>query len=133
MSNQKDAPPSDEARAPAAKPATLLRHFQTVPLLRHMRLWQKLLCIVVVLLIPTLFLLRDFVSRASQDIVRTRNELCLDEHSRPLRVILENQVALRLGRAESEAGSSGPSATRVRRSKALWRNSIGCKHRAAAA
>jgi methyl-accepting chemotaxis protein len=107
MSSQKDAPQSEEALAKVAKPVTLLRRFQTVPLLRHMRLWQKLLCIVVVLLIPTLFLLRDFVSRASQDIVRTRTELCLDEHSRLLRVILDNLTALRLGRAESEAAPAG--------------------------
>jgi methyl-accepting chemotaxis protein len=72
-----------------------------------MRLWQKLLCIVVVLLIPALFLLKDFVSRASQDIVLTSNELCLDEHSRRLRAILENQVTMRLGRVQDEAGPAG--------------------------
>jgi methyl-accepting chemotaxis protein len=106
MSDQKDVPASAEVGAQAGKPATTIRHFQAVPLLRHMRLWQKLLCIVMVPLIPVLFLLRDFVSRASHDIVLGRSELCLDEHSRPLRVILENQVALRMGRVESETGEA---------------------------
>jgi methyl-accepting chemotaxis protein len=101
MSDQKDLSPSSEPGAQAAKPATAIRGLEAVPLLRHMRVWQKLLCIVAVLLIPTLFLLKDFVSRASQDIVRSRGELCLDEHSRQLRVILENQLALRLGRVEA--------------------------------
>ena len=107
MTDQKDLPPSREPAAEAAKPATAIRGFAAVPLLRHMRVWQKLLCIVTVLLIPTLFLLKDFVSRASQDIVRNRSELCLDEHSRQLRLILENQLALRLGRVQSEAGPAG--------------------------
>ncbi|HJX52673.1 MAG TPA: methyl-accepting chemotaxis protein, partial [Polyangia bacterium] len=110
MSDQKDLPPSAELPAPTGKPATALRIFKGVALLRHMRLWQKLLCIVVVLLIPTLFLLRDFVGRASQDIVLTSSELCLDEHARLLRVVLEKQVALRVGRLESEAGAAGPAA-----------------------
>jgi methyl-accepting chemotaxis protein len=106
MSDQKDLPPSSEPRAAAAKPAPTIRRSEAVPLLRHMRVWQKLLCIVAVLLIPTLFLLKDFVSRASQDIVRSRSELCLDENSRQLRVILENQ-AMRLDRVQAEAGPAG--------------------------
>ena len=100
MSDQKDLPPSTAPGAEVGKPATTVRGFAAVPLLRHMRVWQKLLCIVAVLLIPTLFLLKDFVSRASQDIVGSHSELCLDEYSRQLRVILENQLALRLGRVE---------------------------------
>ena len=102
MSDEKSPSPAPAART--SKPAKAIRRFQAVPLLRHMHLWQKLLCIVAVLLIPALFLLKDFVSRASQDIVLTSSELCLDEHSRRLRVILENQVALRLGRGQDEAG-----------------------------
>ncbi len=66
MSDPKDLSSSP---APGAEKASAARRFQAVPLLRHMRLWQKLLCIVAVLLIPALFLLKDFVSRASQDIV----------------------------------------------------------------
>jgi methyl-accepting chemotaxis protein len=106
MSDQKETPPSAEPRVPTGKPASTIRRFKAVALLRHMRLWQKLLSIVVVLLIPTVFLLRDFVSRASQDIVRTRSEMCLDDHSRLLRAILEKQSVLRLGRVQSEAGSA---------------------------
>jgi Methyl-accepting chemotaxis protein len=105
MSDQKDLPQSAPAGAPAGKPTPTLRRFQAVPLLRHMRLWQKLLCIVVVLLIPNLFLLKDFVSRARQDIVRARSELCLDQHSRWLRAMLESEVASLVGQAESEAGA----------------------------
>jgi methyl-accepting chemotaxis protein len=107
MSDQKAPSPSSEPAARAGKPATTIRRFQAVPLLRHMRLWQKLLCIVAVLLIPAVFLLKDFVRRASQDIVLGRSELCLDEHSHRLRVILENQVAPRLGWVQSEAGPGG--------------------------
>jgi len=107
MSDQKDLPPKAGSPASTGQPATTIRQFPGVALLRHMRLWQKLLSIVVVLLIPTLFLLRDFVSRSSQDIVRTRTELCLDEYARRLRAVLEKQVALHLVRVESGSGPAG--------------------------
>jgi methyl-accepting chemotaxis protein len=106
MSDQKVETASAQTRTPADKPVKSIRGSQAIPLLRHMCVWQKLLCIVAVLLIPTLFLLKDFVSRASQDIVLSRSELCLDEYSRQLRLILANQVALRTGRTEAEAGPS---------------------------
>jgi methyl-accepting chemotaxis protein len=105
MSDQKDLPFSAGAGAQSGKPATAIRSFQAVPVLRHMRLWQKLLCIVVVLLVPNLFLLKDFVSRASQDIVRARSELCLDQHSRALRVVLQYQVDSLLRAAEFQMGA----------------------------
>ena len=116
MSDEKSPSPAPAART--SKPAKAIRRFQAVPLLRHMHLWQKLLCIVAVLQIPALFLLKDFVSRASQDIVLTSSELCLDEHSCRLRVILENQVALRLGRGQDEAGLASLAANA--RSTGTW-------------
>jgi len=108
MSDQNSLPQSAPADARAGKPATTVHGFQAAPLLRHMRLWQKLLCIVVVLLIPNLFLLRDFLSRASEDIVRTRSELCLDQHTRALRVILQHQIAALVGPVASGAGTPNP-------------------------
>jgi len=116
MSDVKDRPASAEvqpvgATADPGKPTGPGAGSKSVPLLRHMRLWQKLLTIVAVLLIPTLFLLRDFVTRASQDIVYTRSELCLDEHARQLRVILENQIVLHLARVEAGPAPAGPAAS----------------------
>jgi methyl-accepting chemotaxis protein len=98
-------------------PENSRRKTKGIPWLRRLRLWQKLLVIVAVLQIPTLFLLRDFVSRASQNIVSTRNELCLDEHARWLRVILDNQVGLHLEQIGLETGpahaTAGPSVERA--------------------
>ena len=108
MSDQKNLPQSAAADAQSGKPTSSVHRFQAVPLLRHMRLWQKLLCIVLVLLIPNLFLLKDFVGRASEDIVRTRSELCLDLHSRALRVLLQHWVASLVGPLASEASTAGP-------------------------
>ena len=105
MSDEKDRPVSAESRVPTSKPT--IRRSLVIPLLRDMRLWQKLLCIVAVLLLPTVLLLKDFVSRASQDIVLSRSELCLDGYSRQLRVILENQVALRMGGIPGSSGGAG--------------------------
>ena len=108
MSDQNSLPQSAVADVQTSKPAGTIRRFQAIPLLRHMRLWQKLLSIVVVLLIPNLFLLKDFVSRASEDIVRTRSELCLDQHSHVLRVILQHQVVSLAGPVASQAGAPNP-------------------------
>ena len=105
MSDQNSLPQSAAAGVQTSKPASTTRRFQALPLLRHMRLWQKLFCIVVVLLIPNLFLLKDFVGRASEDIVRTRSELCLDQNSRALRMILQHQVVALVGSVVSEAAS----------------------------
>jgi len=111
MNDQKNGSVCAEPTAPANEPGRSMRRSRAIPLLRHMRLWQKLLCIVAVLLIPTLFLLKDFVGRASQDIVLSRGELCLDGYSRQLRVIQANQVVLRMGRVESETAPSGLAAS----------------------
>jgi hypothetical protein len=108
MSDQNSLPQSAAADVLTSKPASTIRRFQAIPLLRHMRLWQKLLSIVVVLLIPNLFLLKDFVSRASEDIVRTRSELCLDQHSHVLRVILQHQAVSLAGSVAPQVGAPNP-------------------------
>jgi methyl-accepting chemotaxis protein len=110
MSDQNSLPQSAATDVLTSQPASTIRRFQAIPLLRHMRLWQKLLCIVVVLLIPNLFLLKDFVGRASEDIVRTRSELCLDQNSRALRMILQHQVVALVGPVVSEAASPAQNA-----------------------
>ncbi|HEX7506400.1 MAG TPA: HAMP domain-containing methyl-accepting chemotaxis protein [Polyangia bacterium] len=70
-----------------------LGRIEGAPLLRHLSLWQKLLMIVVVLLLPTVLLLRDFVGKSNEEIVRIRRELCVENYAQQLKRILSQQIA----------------------------------------
>src|SRR5664279_994725 len=83
-----------------------LSRIEGAPLLRHLSLWQKLLIIAVVLLLPTVLLLRDFVSKSNDEIVRMRRELCVDAYARPLKRILREQINLN-GRPSSGTDKQG--------------------------
>ncbi|HEY5281749.1 MAG TPA: hypothetical protein VIM14_03070, partial [Polyangia bacterium] len=71
-----------------------LGRIEGAPLFRHLSLWQKLLIIVVILLLPTGLLLRDFVGKSSEEIVRMRRELCVESYAQPLKRILSQQIAI---------------------------------------
>ena len=71
-----------------------LGRIEGAPFLRHLSLWQKLLVIVVVLLLPTGLLLRDFVSKSNEEIVRMRRELCVEDYAQQLKRILSQQIAM---------------------------------------
>lgn len=71
-----------------------LERIQGAPLLRYLSLWQKLLIIVIVLLLPTVLLLRDFVDKRNDEIVRMRRELCVESYAQQLKRILSHQIAL---------------------------------------
>jgi methyl-accepting chemotaxis protein len=71
-----------------------LGRIEGAPFLRHLSLWQKLLIIAIVLLLPTVLLLRDFVSKSNEEIVQMRRELCLEDYARPLKRILSQQIAM---------------------------------------
>src|SRR5450759_1682221 len=86
-----------------------LGRIEGAPVLRHLSLWQKLLIIVVVLLLPTGLLLLDFVGRNNEEIVRMRRDLCVGNYAQQLRRILSQQVAAttRAGLAKSEESPGG--------------------------
>ena len=71
-----------------------LGRIEGAPLLRHLSLWQKLLVIAIVLLLPTALLLRDFVSKSNEEIVQMRRELCLEAYALQLKRILSQQIAV---------------------------------------
>ena len=71
-----------------------LGRIEGAPLLRHLSLWQKLLMIVVVLLLPTVLLLRDFVGKSNEEIVRIRREMCVESYAQQLKRILRQQIAM---------------------------------------
>jgi methyl-accepting chemotaxis protein len=87
-----------------------LGRIEGAPFLRHLSLWQKLLVIVIVLLLPTALLLRDFVSKSNEEIVRMRRELCVDGYAQQLKRILSQQIAMntrtRFPGLDESAGSS---------------------------
>jgi methyl-accepting chemotaxis protein len=70
-----------------------LGRIEGAPFLRHLSLWQKLLTIAVVLLLPTVLLLRDFVSKSNEEIVHMRRELCVESYAQQLKRILGQQIA----------------------------------------
>jgi methyl-accepting chemotaxis protein len=70
-----------------------LGRIEGAPLLRHLSLWWKLVIIVFVLLLPTMLLLRDFVSKSSDEIVRARRDLCVVSYAQQLRRVLSQQIA----------------------------------------
>jgi methyl-accepting chemotaxis protein len=108
-----------------------LGRIEGAPLLRHLSLWQKLLVIVIVLLLPTALLLRDFVSKSNEEIVRMRRELCAQSYARQLKVILTQQIALQLGSLFPAPGGLGSSsAAAAAMNSALSElgnlNTVGC-------
>jgi methyl-accepting chemotaxis protein len=106
-----------------------LGRIEGAPLLRHLSLWQKLLVIVVVLLLPTVLLLRDFVSKSSDEIVRMRRELCAESYAGQLKIILSQQIFLKV-RSLSTATTEAPSASVAAMNSALSElgnlNTVGC-------
>lgn len=86
-----------DAHPPVARPFRWrLGRIEGAPILRHLSLWQKLLIIVVVLLLPTGLLLRDFVDKSSVEIGRMRRELCAGAYAQQLKVVLAQQIVARL-------------------------------------
>jgi methyl-accepting chemotaxis protein len=83
-----------------------LGRIEGAPVLRHLSLWQKLLIIVIVLLLPTVLLLRDFVGKSSDQIARMKREQCVESYAQQLRRILSQQIAL-----NASAGLARPDET----------------------
>ena len=106
-----------------------LGRIEGAPMLRHLSLWQKLLIIVIILLLPTALLLRDFVSKSSDEIVRMRRELCLEEYAQHLRRILSQQIVMNT-RALSPGPDELPAGSKSAISSALGElgsmNTSGC-------
>jgi methyl-accepting chemotaxis protein len=73
-----------------------LGRMEGAPILRHLSLWQKLVIIVIVLLLPTGLLLWDFVDKSSNEIWRMDRELCAASYAQPLKRVLAEQIALHL-------------------------------------
>jgi methyl-accepting chemotaxis protein len=73
-----------------------LGRIEGAPILRHLSLWQKLLIIVVILLLPTGLLLRDFVHKSNAEIGLMAREVCAASYAQQLRIVLAEQIALRL-------------------------------------
>jgi len=106
-----------------------LGRIEGAPLLRHLSLWQKLLIIVVILLLPTVLLLPYFVSKSSDEIVRMRRELCLEEYAQHLKRILGQQIVMNT-RALSSSPDELPSGSKNAMSSAIEAlgalNTSGC-------
>lgn len=104
-----------------------LGRVEGAPILRHLSLWQKLLIIVIVLLLPTVLLLRDFVGRSNEEIVHMHRALCMDAYARQLKRVLGQQIALN-GRlptsAEPQAGV--PKAVMAAVEELATLNATGC-------
>src|SRR5512136_1470306 len=73
-----------------------LGRIEGAPILRHLSLWQKLLIIVVVLLLPTGLLLRDFVDKSSAEIVHMERQLCAAAYAQQLKRVLAEPIVLHL-------------------------------------
>jgi methyl-accepting chemotaxis protein len=106
-----------------------LGRIEGAPILRHLSLWQKLLIIVVILLLPTGLLLQDFVDKSSAEIGRMRRELCAAAYAQQLKRILAEQTSVRL-HALSIAPERDPGASRKAMNVALTElallNGNGC-------
>jgi methyl-accepting chemotaxis protein len=72
----------------------LKKRIEGAPILRHLSLWQKLMVIVIVLLLPTGLFLRGFVLESGKELNQQRGELCTNESADALRGILEQQLAV---------------------------------------
>ncbi len=88
------------------------------PILRHLSLWWKFLIIVLVLLLPTVLLLRDFVQKGNAEISRMGRELCATSYAQQLKIILAEQISLRL-HALSLARDKDPGTSRKAMNAAL--------------
>ncbi len=115
-SSTSDAARSDTADVAGANGAVRERRrrwwlgrIEGAPVLRHLSLWWKLVIIVIVLLLPTGLLLRDFVGKSSDEIARMQREQCVESYAQQLRRILSQQIALngRAGLARPEEPPSG--------------------------
>ena len=115
-SSTSDAARSDTADGAGANGAVRERRrrwwlgrIEGAPVLRHLSLWWKLVIIVIVLLLPTGLLLRDFVGKSSDEIARMQREQCVESYAQQLRRILSQQIALngRAGVARPEEPPSG--------------------------
>jgi methyl-accepting chemotaxis protein len=95
-----------------------LGRIEGAPVLRHLSLWWKFLIIVLVLLLPTALLLRDFVDKSNAEIGRMGRELCAASYGQQLKAILAEQIALRL-HALSLAPDKDPGASRKAMNAAL--------------
>jgi len=99
MATSEGTQPASNSTAAAGGPKPFrwwLGRIEGAPILRHLSLWQKLLIIVVILLVPTALLLRDFVDKSNAEIARMGRELCAADYAQQLKRILAEQVALRL-------------------------------------
>jgi len=106
-----------------------LGRIEGAPLLRHLSLWQKLLMIGVVLLLPTVLLLRDFVGKSNEESVRIRRELCVESYAQQLKRILSQQIAM-TSRALSSSSDEPSGAAKMTMAAALEElgtlNTAGC-------
>ena len=82
-----------------------LGRIEGAPLLRHLSLWQKLLVIMVVLLLPTLLLLRDFYFKSNEDVRRMEREQCVHRYAQPLGRILSQEMRARSAASAKAEGA----------------------------
>jgi methyl-accepting chemotaxis protein len=113
------------------KQRSWLGRSEGAPVLRHMRLWQKLLVIAIVLLLPTILLLRDFVSKSSEDVARMRRELCAEHYAQQLKVLLSQQISLKIrslvaNQSSEEALSTAMTIMATALSELTNLNTVGC-------
>jgi methyl-accepting chemotaxis protein len=90
-----------------------LGRIEGAPFLRHLSLWQKLLIIVVILLLPTALLLRDFVSKSNDEIVRNRRMGCIEGYALQVRRLLAEQIALDMRAVLARGEESAPGGNKV--------------------
>ncbi len=91
MRGEKSAP---EPAAGEHRRRFWLGRVEGAPLLRHLTLWWKLVLIMVVLLLPTVFFLRDFVGKSKDQVDRMKRMQCMGSYAQPLRRILRQQILL---------------------------------------
>jgi methyl-accepting chemotaxis protein len=100
------------AGAPRERPLRWwLGRIEGAPVLRHLSLWQKLLIIVVVLLLPTALLLRDFVDKSSAEIGRLGRQMCAAAYAHELKRVFAEPIAWHL-HARSIGPDRDPAASR---------------------
>jgi methyl-accepting chemotaxis protein len=74
-----------------------LGRLEGAPVLRHLSLWQKLVAMMLLLVVPTVFLLGDFVFSRSEEIDRMRRQQCVESYSEQLGRVLRQQIMLNPG------------------------------------
>ena len=116
LSNGSSPPKATGANGlPAAISAQTRRwlgRIEGAPLLRHLSLWQKLVIIVIVLLLPTGVLLRDFIRKSDADIARMNRGLCTEQYAEQLKRLLRDHISLRIQLLSPSGGESQPAAQR---------------------